>query len=383
MNGECIGEPNGKTPGYKHKQLLHRMSQELFISKLDKVLSNHSAKDLFSGAVLIAQAGQTIFQLGYGYANRAWHIPNTIHTRYRIASLSKMFTALAVFQLIERKLLSFSTPLLEILTFPSTKIPSSVTIQHLLTMTSGIADWFDESGDWEANWQQLITTHPIYLFRENKDYLPLFLNAEPIFPVGQRYQYNGAGYILLGLVIEKITGQSYFTYITNEIFELFGMQQTTFTALDDPAPDVAEGYIKVEKDGMPISWQRNIYSTTPQAAADGGATSTLADLLLFAKAIRAGSTLSPELAAVFLTPQVQQFEDTFRDYYWHYGYANIFLADEEQEIIRWGHTGEEDGVSCRLFYFPQHDVDAIILGNQSWCAGELGWEIHDLVINLL
>jgi hypothetical protein len=60
-----------------------------------------------------------------------------------------------------------------------------------------------------------------------------------------------------------------------------------------------------------------------------------------------------------------------------------FLTNEHQDIIRWGHTGEEDGVSCRLFYYPQQDVDAIILGNQSWCAGELGWEIHDLVIDLL
>jgi len=359
------------------------MSQEKFTSELAKVLSDRTAKDLFSGAMLIAQSGKTIFAQGYGYANRAWQIPNTIHTRYRVASLSKMFTALAVFQLIERKLLSFSTPVLEILAFPSTKISSSVTIQHLLTMTSGIADWFDESGDWEANWQQLITTYPIYLFRDNKDYLPLFLYSEPIFPVGQRYQYNGAGYILLGLVIEKITGQSYFTYITNEVFNPFGMQQTGFIALDDPAPDIAEGYARIKQEGTSISWQRNIYSTTPQAAADGGATSTLTDLLLFSKAIRAGSTLSPELTAEFLTPKVQQFEDTFRDYYWYYGYANIFLLNEMRKVIRWGHTGEEEGVSCRLFYFPQQDVDAIILGNQSWSAGELGWEIHDLVINLL
>ncbi len=359
------------------------MSQENFISALTKVISERAGDNLFSGAVLVAQSGQTIFEYGYGYANRSWQIPNSIHTRFRIASISKMFTALAVFQLLDRNLISFSTPVLDILAFPSTKIPSSVTIQHLLTMTSGIADWFDESGDWEANWQQLITTYPIYLFRENKDYLPLFLHSEPLFPVGQRYQYNGAGYILLGLVIEKITGQSYFNYISNEIFKPFGMQQTSFIPLDEPAPNVAEGYIKIEQEGNSISWQRNIYSTTPQAAADGGATSTLADLLLFSKAIRAGSTLSPDLASEFLSPKVRQFDEAIRSYYWYYGYANIFLTNEHQDTIRWGHTGEEDGVSCRLFYYPQKDVDAIILGNQSWCAGDLGWEIHNLVIDLL
>jgi len=359
------------------------MSQEKFIPEITAMLSARAAEELFSGAVLVAQGERAIFEHGYGYANRAWQIPNSIHTRFRIASLSKMFTALAVFQLIERKLLSFSTPVLDILAFPSTKIPSSVTIQHLLTMTSGIADWFDESGDWEANWQQLITTYPIYLFRENKDYLPLFINSEPLFPVGQRYQYNGAGYILLGLVIEKISGQSYFNYVSNEIFRPFGMQQTSFIPLDEPAPNIAEGYIKIEQEGKSISWQRNIYSTTPQAAADGGATSTLADLLLFSKAIRAGSTLSPDLASELLSPKVRQFDEAIRSYFWYYGYANIFLTNDHQDVIRWGHTGEEDGVSCRLFYYPQKDVDAIILGNQSWCAGDLGWEIHKLIIDLL
>jgi CubicO group peptidase (beta-lactamase class C family) len=359
------------------------MTQATFTSELSNILSIHAAQDEFTGAVFVAQEGHKIFELGYGYANRAWRIHNSAHTRFRIASISKLFTALAIFQLIERNMLSLSTPLLEILTFPKTEIPYSVTIKHLLTMTSGIADWFDESGDWEANWQQLITTHPIYLFRENIDYLPLFIDASPLSPVGQCYQYNGAGYILLGLVIEEITGQSYFKYVTDEIFNPLGMHATAFIALDEPAYDVAEGYIKIEQAGMPTAWQRNIYSTTPQAAADGGATSTLNDLFQFSKAIRAGLTIAPELADEFLTPQVQQFENTFRNYFWYYGYANNFLLNEQQEIIRWGHTGEEDGVSCRLFYFPRQDVDAIILGNQSWCAGKLGWEIHDLILNLL
>lgn len=359
------------------------MAQANFISELSNILAKRAAQDKFSGGVFVAQEGHKIFEQGYGYANRAWGILNSVHTRFRIASISKMFTALAIFQLMERNLLSFSTPLLEILTFPKSEIPSSVNIKHLLTMTSGIADWFDESGDWEANWQQLITTHPIYLFRENSDYLPLFVDSSPLYPVGQRYQYNGAGYILLGLVIEEMTGQSYFQYVTDEIFKPLDMHASAFIALDEPASDVAEGYIKIEQSGQPPTWQRNIYSTTPQAAADGGATSTLYDLFQFSKAIRAGLTISPELAAKFLTPQVQQFENTFRNYFWYYGYANIFLLTEQQEITRWGHTGEEDGVSCRLFYFPRQDVDAIILGNQSWCAGELGWEIHDLVLNLL
>jgi len=81
-----------------------------------------------------------------------------------------------------------------------------------------------------------------------------------------------------------------------------------------------------------------------------------------------------------LAPKVISNDELFRGYSWKYGYGNYFILDQDENIIRWGHTGEEDGVSCRLYYYPKENLDVIILANQSWCAGSLGWKIHDLII---
>jgi CubicO group peptidase (beta-lactamase class C family) len=247
-------------------------------------------------------------------------------------------------------------------------------------MTSGIADWFDESGDWEANWEALCRDHPIYLFRRNQDYLPLFVNQAPVAPVGETHQYNGAGYILLGILIEKLSGSSYFDTIRGHVFAPAGMFRSDFLALDGVDEEVAEGYIPItDEDENITGWKRNIYSTTPEAAADGGASSTAVDVVRFSQALRDGRLLSREMTQEMLAPRVLQTHERIRGYTWKYGYANIFLLDDDGQVVRWGHTGEEDGVSCRLYYYPQENIDVVILGNQSWCAGSLGWEIHDLI----
>jgi len=140
----------------------------------------------------------------------------------------------------------------------------------MLTMTSGIADWFDESGDWEADWAALCRRHPVYLFRRNEDYLPLFIHEAPLFAVGQKYSYDGAGYILLGLVIEKVSGSPYFATIRQNVLAPASMGDTDFVSLDDVHERVAEGYIAtVDEEDRITAWRRNIYSTTPEAAADG------------------------------------------------------------------------------------------------------------------
>ncbi|HUE98496.1 MAG TPA: serine hydrolase [Anaerolineales bacterium] len=150
----------------------------------------------------------------------------------------------------------------------NTKIPREATIRHMLTMTSGIADWFAESGDWDENWAALCREHPIYLFRRNEDYLTLFVNKTPLRPVGEKLQDNGAGYILLGLVIEKISRLPYFEDVRQYIFEKAQMTRSVFLSLDGVYDEVAEGYIPVtDQDDKVSGWKKNIYSTTPEAAA--------------------------------------------------------------------------------------------------------------------
>jgi CubicO group peptidase (beta-lactamase class C family) len=262
----------------------------------------------------------------------------------------------------------------------NTRLPAELTLYHLLTMTGGIADWIDEEGDPEENWATLARTHPIYLLRQNRDYLPFFVDKEPLSAVGERYRYSNAGYILLGLMIEQASGENYFDYIREHIFRPAGMTRSDYLALDGVDEEVAEGYCAVkEGENVVVGWKKNIYLTTPDAAADGGATSTVEDLSRFFQALRANLFLSPSMTQAMLTPHVRQDEVNFRGYTWMYGYANIILLDQTGQIVRYGHTGEEEGISCRLIHYPQVQLDLIILGNQSGCAGRLAWEIHDLI----
>jgi CubicO group peptidase (beta-lactamase class C family) len=152
-------------------------------------------------------------------------------------------------------------------------------------------------------------------------------------------------------------------------------------ALDDVSDEVAEGYIPItDESETVIGWKKNIYSTTPEAAADGGATSTALDLVRFSQALREGWFLSTEMTQEMLAPKVVANEELVRGYIWKYGYGNYFILDQDEQIVRWGHTGEEDGVSCRLYYYPKENLDVVILANQSWCAGSLAWKIHDLIL---
>ncbi len=353
-----------------------------FTDRVAQVLADKSRQHAFSGAVLIKQ-GEELFKAAYGYANRSWRVKNQTNTRFRVASVSKMFTAVAVLQLVEAGGLELTTPVVTRLGLEDTRVPKEVTVYHLLTMTSGIADWFDESGDWEANWAALRLEHPLYAFRRHEDYLPLFVNEPPLAPVGEKHGYNNAGYILLGLMIEKVSGLPYFDYVRQHVFGRAQMTRSGFPALEGVDAKVAEGYVPITDDDAVTGWKKNIYAATPVGAADGGAGSTVDDLSCFAGALRDGRLLSPEMTREMLTPKVLEDDEPFRGYTWMYGYGLFFLLDASKQVVRWGHTGEEDGVSCRFYHYPQKNVDVVILGNRSGCAGALAWDLHDLVVEAL
>ena len=345
-----------------------------------KSLSGEEAHAEFSGTVLVKQGSHDVVSAARGYANRSWLIANQLDTRFRIASISKMFTAVSVLQLIDAGELTLETRVAAFLGLEDTAIPEEVTVYHLLTMTAGIADWFDELGDAEKNWAALVREYPLYLLRRNKDYLPLFVNTLPVAPVGAGHRYSNSSYVLLGLMIEQASGLSYFDYVRRHVFAQARMTRSDFVPLDSVESEVAEGYIPVfDEQGARTAWKKNIYLVTPDAAADGGATSTAHDLCRFSKALREARLLSPELTREVLTPKVLEDDKPYRGYTWKYGYGNLFLLDDAGQIVRWGHTGEEEGVSCRFYHYPQKDIDVVILGNQSGCAGDLAWELHDFI----
>ncbi|MDQ0988224.1 serine hydrolase [Streptomyces sp. V2I9] len=346
---------------------------------LEEAVSRTAEAGQFSGTVRVTRGGEPLLTRAFGSASRRWSVPNTPDTRFRVASVAKAFTAVAVLQLVERGRIRLDDALVDHVGGHMPRLDPRVTVLHALTMTSGIGDWFEEGGEnGEEEWAALTASHPLYLLRGNADYVPLFADKKPHFPPGERHLYNGAGYILLGLLLETVTGRSFEDTVTDEVFTPAGMNTAGFVALDELGPGVAEGYLTAA-DG-PTPYRTNHYATTPRAAADGGSTCSAADLTSFARALRHGRLLDEETTRLALTPQVAEREEKVRGYRWMYGFGLTHLLDDEGNTVRWGHTGEEDGVSARLYHYPRHDMDVAVLANVSWSAGDMGWAVHDAIV---
>ncbi|WP_443659031.1 serine hydrolase domain-containing protein [Clostridium algidicarnis] len=344
---------------------------------MEKLINN----DKFSGVLVINKDNKEIFSESYGYAHRGWKIKNTINTKFAVASITKIFTAVSLLQLIEKGLLDFNTKVTDILDINDSKISSNINIEQLLTHTSGIADYFNEDEDGAEAIEEIWKDTPNYSIKDLKDLLPMFIYTDSLSNPGEKFSYCNGGYILLGLIIEKISGISYFEYITNNIFKKIGMYDSAFIPLNHSEENVAEGYIRVENeiDGT-TTWKTNVYSIAAYGASDGGAFTTANDLTLFFRALKNSELLSDEMTKLILEPKVIEDED--EDYTWHYGYGMWFISKDDK-VVRIALTGEDPGVSARLFYYPEQDVEVIILGNQSDVASSLGWYIHDnIIVNL-
>ena len=343
---------------------------------LDSLLDQAAGASAFSGVVLIKHGDETVFARAAGYANRQWRIPNQLRTRFRLASVGKVFTAVACLQLIEQGRLALDTRAVQFLGITNTQIPDSVTVYHLLTMTSGIADWLDEVSDNAgAAWEALRATHPLYLLRDNADYLPLFANLPPLAPPGGPHTYSNAGYILLALMIERASGVRYFDYVRQNVFARAGMAASDFVDADAIQDDVAEGYIRDGESG----WKRNIYHITAGAAGDGGCTSSAEDLCRFLRALRDRQLLGEALTRDMLTPKVLAEDDPAQGLTWQYSYGLFHVLDRDGNVVRYGLPGEEEGISCRLYHYPRHQLDVAVLANQGACAGKLALDIQNVI----
>jgi len=147
---------------------------------LDEYFRHRAAQDLFSGAALITQGAARLFAGAYGYASRAWDVPNKLDTRFDTASVTKLFTAIATLQLIDRELLTFDTAVVEHLGLEGTPLSKDVTVFHLLTHTSGIGDDADEEAG--ERYEDVWKAKPNYSVVETRDFLPQFVNKPANFP---------------------------------------------------------------------------------------------------------------------------------------------------------------------------------------------------------
>ena len=347
--------------------------------QLQAIFSAYHTHHDFSGVALVKTETDVLHAGAYGYASRPWRIANTLHTRFNTASITKLFTTVAILQLIDRGALSLQTGVVEFLGLMDTTISRQVTVYHLLTHTSGIGDDADEEAgeSYESLWQ----TTPNYTVRQTRDFLPQFLHKPPNSAPGSGCRYNNAGFILLGLMIEQISGLSYRDYIHRHLFEPLGMQHSGFMNMDGVFHDIAEGYIRVtDAAGAAQPWRKNIYSYPPIGSPDGGAYATAGDLDLFIRSLYRGDVLSADLTQALLTPQVK-YRDRGR-YREQMGFGFHFFVDDQDQVVFLKKDGDNPGVSCILSYYPAQDVTLVVLANQDCDVWQLSWEVHDLILAL-
>jgi CubicO group peptidase (beta-lactamase class C family) len=343
---------------------------------LDGWLRACAAADEFSGVVLIRRGETTVFSGAYGWASRRWMVPVTAATRFDAASITKLFTAVAALQLVDQRRLGLDVPVTEVVDLAGTAVSPTVRLRHLLTHTSGIADDADEEAgeDYAALW----VNRPCYSVVRTRDFLPLFADKPALFDPGQGCRYCNAGYVLVGLAIEAVTGVAYRDQVREAVFARAGMTGSGFYDRREAEPDVAEGWDPVlDERGNRTGWTQNIFSYPPIGSPDGGAHVTADDLVRFAQALRAGRLLSAELTGQFLTPQVLHHKRD--DHAVWYGYGLEFVTDANGRVRNYYKDGINAGASGILRYYPADRLDVVVLSNSQDGAWAPTAEVHRLI----
>jgi CubicO group peptidase (beta-lactamase class C family) len=327
---------------------------------------------------LVAQGEEPLVLMVGGLANRDFGIANTVDTRFDTASVTKLFTAAAILQLIGQGKLAFDSRVYDLIDLGGTMIPEDVQIEHLLTHTSGIADDADEEAG--EDYAALFVDKPNYAIRSCADFLPNFAYKAPMFQAGTNVRYNNCAFVLLGLVIEKITGTGYRDYVTERIFKAAGMERTYFGAMDEVRPNTAEGYFAVEHSDGSVTWKKSIYSYPPIGTADGGALTTVTDLHRFIRAIKGGVLLSPEYSALMLAPHCA-FTRQHRHGNWRTGYAFEFIESGDETFCLYK-EGLNAGVDAICAYFPAQDIGVYLLANAQGTLWRMYREIQAAVADI-
>ncbi|HEX8152077.1 MAG TPA: serine hydrolase domain-containing protein, partial [Thermoanaerobaculia bacterium] len=257
------------------------MSDAEIVKALGDYLGEMSKGDYFSGTVLLAKNGKPLFTQSSGLADRDFNVPNNNDTKYNLASINKIFTDMALVQLRDAGKLDFSKTVRTYLPDYPNELADKVTIDQLMHHTSGMGDIFGPEFD----------ATPKNKLRTLQDHLPLFAGKPLEFEPGTRTRYSNAGYVVLGLVIEKLTGASYYDYVREHVFKPAGMTSTDSYFADAVVPNRAVGYTRGR--GVTTGERRaNFFLHGARGTSAGGGYSTAGDLLRFANALLAGKIIS-------------------------------------------------------------------------------------------
>jgi D-alanyl-D-alanine carboxypeptidase len=323
--------------------VLHRMTQADALKALASRAGRLASDDQFSGAVLIAKDGRVLFSRAYGRADRDRRIPNTVRTRFRIGSMNKMLTAVAILQLVEAGKVKLNASLGTYLPdYPNRDVATKVTIDHLLTHTGGTGDIFGP--DFDAHRKEL---------RALADYVKLYGKRGLEFEPGSRWAYSNYGFILLGVVIEQVTGQSYYDYVQAHIHAPAGMTASGSLPEHRPVPDRSLGYTKPPGT---TAWAPNTDTLPYRGTSAGGSYSTVGDLARFAHALLSHKLLNPNSIKRLITGKM----NTGPGVKYAYGFEDARDADGNGWV---GHGGGAPGITGDLKIYPKSGYVVAVLAN--------------------
>lgn len=309
---------------------------------MESTLADLVASERFSGAVVLARGDEIVFEAVHGEANKDFSVPNRIDTRFNLGSMNKMFTAVAIAQLVERGELSFDDPLAKFLPeFPDSASAEKIQIEHLLSHTSGLGSYFNED----------FTNASRARFRTVSDLMTLAEDETLQFEPGTSRSYSNTGYLVLGRVIEVVTGQDYYDYIQANVTDPAGMDATACYQLDHVNPNLAVGYHRPDGPGSP--WRNNLFMHVIRGGPAGGGYSTVGDLVRFAEALRDGSLIKADILEILASAKPDLGSP-------RYGYGFRIYPDGSV-----GHSGGFPGISSNLSFWPDGKWIIAVMSNYS------------------
>ncbi|MBO9151369.1 serine hydrolase [Chitinophaga sp. GCM10012297] len=323
--------------------------------QIDDLMRRYVDNGKFNGSVLVAENGKVIFKKGYGLANMEWDIPNTPNTKFRLGSLTKQFTAMLIMQLAEQGKLKLDGKITDYLADYPKAAGDKITLHHLLTHTSGIPNY---------------TNLPDYRTFERDRYKPAdfikkFSDLPLEFEPGSAFAYSNSGYVLLGAIIEKVTGKPYEKVLQENIFTPLQMHNTGYDASYKVLPNRASGY---QRWNLVYENAPYIDMSIPYAA--GALYSTVEDLAIWDQALYTDKLLSASSKAILFTPYKSDYA-----YGWGVGKMQVGQLKDSIEAMR--HQGAINGFNTSLIRIPKNKQLVVLLDNTG--GANLGAMQNDII----
>ncbi len=303
----------------------------------------------FSGVVRLDRGDNVELAKAYGLAHRGHEIPNTVDTRFAIASGTKGLTAVAVASLIEDGSLELSTTARSVLGQDLPPIGDDVTIEHLLSHRSGIGDYLDENAGLDI--ADYLMPVPVHELATTEQYLAVLDGHDTVFPPDERFAYNNGGYVVLALIAERASGVPFHELIRQRVCEPAGMGDTEFLRSDELPGRAALGYLTI--DGV---WRTNVFHLPVRGSGDGGIYTTVADVSSFWSALFAGEIVPADRVAELVRARSEVPEESRR-------YGLGFWLDQSSDAVML--VGSDAGVSFWSAHDPDRRRTATVISNTS------------------